>query len=250
MDDIDAWAATDGLPEVADDDSYADGVHEAARDRDAPGALPPDREDGPLGLEDYGITSAQRSRGEPLSARLAREVPDVYLGPAYEDPDPRLTEDLDPDAEQQVEEDSRILDELEPIDPRLGSQVSMYDRPVRGIPFDRRINGLVRPGSGYSSVEADEIAFDLGPAMGGLGSEELAMHEIPRDQVDFEEQESTSEPYVARPPGPVIRTGAEQPWDPEDLAVAEGRDPTPRNVERARRELEELGAAAIERTVP
>ena len=54
MDDIDAWAATDGLPEVADDDSYADGVHEAARDRDAPGALPPDREDGPLGLEDYG----------------------------------------------------------------------------------------------------------------------------------------------------------------------------------------------------
>ena len=134
MDDIDAWAATDGLPEVADDDSYADGVHEAARDRDAPGALPPDREDGPLGLEDYGITSAQRSRGEPLSARLAREVPDVYLGPAHEDPDPRLTEDLDPDAEQQVDEDSRILDEAEPIDPRLGSQVSMYDRPVQGIP--------------------------------------------------------------------------------------------------------------------
>ncbi len=46
------------------------------------------------------------------------------------------------------------------------------------------------------------------------------------------------------------RTGAEQPWDPEDLAVAEGRDPTPRNVERARRELEAEGRAAIERTVP
>ena len=49
---------------------------------------------------------------------------------------------------------------------------------------------------------------------------------------------------------PVIRTGAEQPWDPEDLAVAEGRDPTPENVERARRELERDGPAAIERTVP
>jgi hypothetical protein len=49
---------------------------------------------------------------------------------------------------------------------------------------------------------------------------------------------------------PVVRTGAEQPWDPEDLAVAEGRDPTPENVERARRELERDGAAAIERTVP
>src|SRR3712207_1102911 len=42
----------------------------------------------------------------------------------------------------------------------------------------------------------------------------------------------------AQPAGePVIRTGADQPWDPEDLAVAEGRDPTPENVERAREEL-------------
>ncbi|MCY1140538.1 hypothetical protein OWR29_21280 [Actinoplanes sp. Pm04-4] len=49
---------------------------------------------------------------------------------------------------------------------------------------------------------------------------------------------------------PVVRTGADQPWDPEDLAVAEGRDPTPANVERAREELERDGAAAIERTVP
>lgn len=46
------------------------------------------------------------------------------------------------------------------------------------------------------------------------------------------------------------RTGAEQPWDPEDLAMAEGRDPTPENIERARRELERDGQAAIERTVP
>lgn len=49
---------------------------------------------------------------------------------------------------------------------------------------------------------------------------------------------------------PAVRTGADQPWDPEDLAVAEGRDPTPENVERARRELDRDGPAAIERTVP
>jgi hypothetical protein len=49
---------------------------------------------------------------------------------------------------------------------------------------------------------------------------------------------------------PNWRTGSDQPWDPEDLAVAEGRDPTPENVERARKELEEDGPAAIERTVP
>jgi hypothetical protein len=48
----------------------------------------------------------------------------------------------------------------------------------------------------------------------------------------------------------VVRTGADQPWDPEDLAVAKGQDPTPDNVERARRQLEEKGPAAIEATVP
>ena len=55
-----------------------------------------------------------------------------------------------------------------------------------------------------------------------------------------------------RQPGeaPRLRTGEEQPWYPEDLAVAEGREPTPENIERARRELEADGAAAIERTVP
>ncbi|MEU7873638.1 hypothetical protein [Dactylosporangium sp. NPDC049140] len=46
------------------------------------------------------------------------------------------------------------------------------------------------------------------------------------------------------------RTGAEQEWTAEDLAVAEGRDPTPDNVRRAQHELDELGPAAIEKTVP
>jgi hypothetical protein len=47
-----------------------------------------------------------------------------------------------------------------------------------------------------------------------------------------------------------FRTGAEQPWEPEDLALAQGHDPTPEHVERARHELEQDGPAAIERTVP
>ncbi|GGJ99006.1 hypothetical protein GCM10010123_31170 [Pilimelia anulata] len=49
---------------------------------------------------------------------------------------------------------------------------------------------------------------------------------------------------------PTYRTGAEQPWDPEDVTVAKGQDPTPENVEHARRELAEHGAATIERLVP
>jgi len=47
-----------------------------------------------------------------------------------------------------------------------------------------------------------------------------------------------------------VRTGADQPWDPEDLTVAKGQDPTPENIERSRRELAEQGPAAIEKTVP
>ncbi|MEU5946410.1 hypothetical protein ABZ793_12705 [Micromonospora sp. NPDC047465] len=47
-----------------------------------------------------------------------------------------------------------------------------------------------------------------------------------------------------------IRTGAEQPWEPEDLVAARGQDLTPENIERARRDLAELGRAAIEKTVP
>ncbi|MGC4807168.1 hypothetical protein [Micromonospora sp. DT233] len=50
--------------------------------------------------------------------------------------------------------------------------------------------------------------------------------------------------------GDNIRTGAEQPWEPADLVRARGQDPTPENVERARRELAERGQAAVEKTVP
>lgn len=63
-------------------------------------------------------------------------------------------------------------------------------------------------------------------------------------------EEASEEVQRRQAARPVIRTGAEQPWDPEDLAVAEGHDPTPENVERARRKLEREGKAAIEKTVP
>ena len=65
-----------------------------------------------------------------------------------------------------------------------------------------------------------------------------------------EEIRPLGEPEEVAGRAPVYRTGADQPWDPEDLAVAEGRDPTPENIERCRRELERWAPAAIERTVP
>jgi hypothetical protein len=283
------YMASDGLPEVADSESYAYGTHEAARNlnESRPSELPPDREDGPLGLEEYGISPDEREHKEPLTNRLARELPDI--SPDQLQPDPRLAQDVDQDSavgeldgeraysnisppntgrprndpSGRLADDTRILAEDGPVDPRLDSKVSMYDRPVPGIGGDAEVGELTRPVDGYRSREPDEIAYDEGPALGGLGNEELAIHEMPAAQADLESAQSTAEPYVvlneeAELDGPipdesyvvVIRTGADQPWDPEDLAVAKGGDPTPENVERARRELEELGPAAIEKTVP
>lgn len=237
--------SADGLPEIADDESFADEERHGAADGLT--ALPPDREDGPMVLDDYGTTASERLRGEPLARRLAREQPDVDAISEPFEPAPRLVEDLDPDAVGQLGADTDLLSD-DVIDPRLGSPVSLYDRPVAGIDSAGHIGRLVRPDEGgYAASEAEEVAYDAGRSGGGFGSEELAMHEIAPEQLDLEAQLSTSEPYVRQP---VIRTGAEQPWDPEDLAVAEGRDPTPRNIERARRELQELGPAAIEKTVP
>ncbi|MGF7234174.1 MAG: hypothetical protein ACQSGP_04320 [Frankia sp.] len=44
------------------------------------------------------------------------------------------------------------------------------------------------------------------------------------------------------------RSGSETPIDPEDLAMAEGLDPTPENIERMRVRIAELGEqAAVDR---
>jgi hypothetical protein len=46
------------------------------------------------------------------------------------------------------------------------------------------------------------------------------------------------------------RTGAEQPWDAEDLVHARGEDVTPVTLEEAREDLDREGQEAIEREVP
>jgi hypothetical protein len=51
-----------------------------------------------------------------------------------------------------------------------------------------------------------------------------------------------------------LHTGAEGAVDgsvsPEDLVMLSGREPTPELIEKARRALEEHGAAAVERYLP
>ena len=49
----------------------------------------------------------------------------------------------------------------------------------------------------------------------------------------------------------VLRTGSETPVDPEDLAMAEGKDPTPEIVEKYRQRIREHGMrGAIDRCTP
>ncbi|WP_329380056.1 hypothetical protein OG625_14155 [Streptomyces sp. NBC_01351] len=47
-----------------------------------------------------------------------------------------------------------------------------------------------------------------------------------------------------------LHTGGDRPYDPEDLVMATGHDPTPERVERARRLIEKEGPQVIERYLP
>jgi Family of unknown function (DUF6158)/Protein of unknown function (DUF2795) len=103
-----------------------------------------------------------------------------------------------------------------------------------------------------------EPSAAVGPGPRGRSVVQSAAEPVGREaqQVDRQRQQATGRPAGTGERGTSaadtrsVRTGAEQPWDPVDLAVAEGRDPTPRNVERARQKLNRDGSAAIERTVP
>jgi hypothetical protein len=251
----------DGLPEVADPDSHADEALDDVRDADgrSPAPLPPDREDGPIGLDEYGISSRERDLRESLNRRLRRERPDAAADSVVGEA--RRLDDETPDAQaaRRADEDAELLDEPGPIDARLDSHVSMYDRSVPGIPSLGTVGRLIWPdGRGLRNYDPDLGACDAGTAGGGFTAEEAAMHEVPESDVSRADEEGDAELVgvadfgsdIGPAGGSVVRTGAEQPWDPEDLAVAEGHDPTPANVEHAREELERLGPAAIEKTVP
>lgn len=258
-----------GLPATADDDSWA--ANDIRGDPAQEPAVPVERNGEPAALEEFGVNPEDERRGEPLEGRIAREVP----------------EEAREGAGEPVSADE-VFGEEAPVAPHLGSSVSLYDRPVAGIPERKWVGRLVQPDEGaHQDVEPTEIAADVGPTGGGLSPEEAAMHLVPsepsediereeappkamnrkerkreeRERQEREREEAkramaeadtqTEAPRAgeARRP-PTLRTGAEQPWEPVDLVIAKGLDPTPENVERARRELEELGPAAIEKVVP
>jgi hypothetical protein len=175
-----------GLPGTADDDSTARDDVGTGRVADGPdpAPLPLDRDDPPLAVDRFGTTAEEAREGESLDLKLDREVPDPALQVAAARPDtvasPGSAESFDPDAVggqlDAVDRDT-TLDEA-PIEPNLGSPVSMYDTGVGGR--DGAVGRIVEPDEGAGEdTEKDAIASDAGAAGGGATAEELALHEIP-----------------------------------------------------------------------
>jgi hypothetical protein len=174
-----------GLPGTADDDSTAWDEVDTGREADGPdpAQLPLDRDDRPLAVDRFGTTPQEAADGESLDLKLDREVPDPALPDAGARPDtvasPVAAESFDPSAvgaQLDAVDADTPLDEA-PVEPHLGSPVSMYDTGIGGR--DGTVGRLVEPDQGVGEdTEKDAIAYDAGAAGGGASAEELALHEI------------------------------------------------------------------------
>jgi hypothetical protein len=181
--------AADGLPDTVDQDSKASDEVFSVRIADGPEpvALPPDRDDGPLALDEF--TTGAGSGAATLDRRLRREMPDYGPEGLPLDPDARLAEEADPDALEQVPDDSMSLVQDTVVEARLGSAISVFDRAVTGVPSLAKVGRLVQPDEGgLSDVESDEVAYDAGASGGGPSAEEGAIHLVRADTGDGEDE--------------------------------------------------------------
>jgi hypothetical protein len=156
-----------GIPGHADDDSNAYDEVDSVREADGPSPwpLPPDREDGPLALDEYGLTAREQRSGQTIDDRLAREEPDTAMAPQPQDLTPADTE---------------LLDQA-PVDPHLDSPVSMYERD--GSSTAAAVGRLVEPDEGGAEdTEPEAFGYDAGVAGGGASAEEEAVHEVVDEQ--------------------------------------------------------------------
>jgi hypothetical protein len=171
-----------GIPEYADDDSTAYDDVDSPRGADGanPWPLPPDREDGPVGLDDNATTAEGQRRGQSLDDRLAAEEPEMGEDD-LPTPGSALGDEVTTEAQEATEgRDVEVLDgdAAQWADP--DSPVSTYDREGLDPLEEGRVGRLVEPDEGaHPDVERDEVARDYGASGGGPGAEELAMHEIP-----------------------------------------------------------------------
>jgi hypothetical protein len=173
---------SDGIPEYADDDStaYDDVNSPRVADGANPWPLPPDREDGPVGMDDNATTAEGQRRGETLDDRLAAEEPDLGEEDLPTPGSALLDEATSENQEATAGRDVEVLDGdgTQWVDP--DSPVSSYDREGLDPMSEGRVGRLVRPDEGaHPPAETDEVARDYGASGGGAGPEEAAMHQIP-----------------------------------------------------------------------
>ncbi|GAB3815559.1 DUF5709 domain-containing protein [Micromonospora zhanjiangensis] len=170
----------DGLPGTADDDSAAYDEVETGREADGPdpAGFPPDREDGPLAVDEFGNTADEQLDGESLDYKLSRErfqppVDDPLAGPV----DPAIAAEADSEeAAAQAQLDADVIDPGPTSDPN--SPVSVYDHGNLGGPVAHPVGRLVEPDEGsHTDTETDSIGIDRGAAGGGATAEEAAVNE-------------------------------------------------------------------------
>lgn len=164
---------SEGIPDVADDDStaYDDPRHHLFDD--SPPKLPTDE---PVGVDEYGVTGYEISHDEPLRARLVREERD------FSDDEPETAavpliadEAISEEMLAQAARDADIFGEEDASD---------YDLDE---PPPRMVGRLVAPdeGGSFGDQEAESIAYDSGERE-GQSPEEAAMHEVPGRDVPYE----------------------------------------------------------------
>ena len=169
---------SEGIPEIADDDSTA--YDDAASGREADGPDPASIPgDVPVAMDHFGNTAQEQRDGESLDYKVAREsleqpVTDLLGGPA----DQALGDEADGEqARAQAQRDADVLDPGPYSNP--DSPVSVYDHGrLGGGAGDGLVGRLVEADEGaHTDDEPDSVAMDAGAAGGGATVEELAMHE-------------------------------------------------------------------------
>lgn len=161
--------ASAGIPDVADDTSLAFDEADHPRFEDSPPSLPT-RE--AVAVDDFGTTAEEGVQEESLSAKLAREMPDVNADDAQTPKASDLADEATSEmAEAQVAQDA---DELgagwsEDINAPIPGTVGRLFAPDEG---------------GREDEEPDSVAYDS-DEVAGLSAEEAAMHEVREEDVPY-----------------------------------------------------------------
>jgi hypothetical protein len=167
---------SEGIPDIADDDSSAYDDREHHRFDDSPPILPADEA---VAVDDYGVTGYEISHDEPLSSRLVREERDATADEAE-------TAALN-DIADEATTDDMLAQAARDADTFGDEDETAYDldEPAEGY-----VGRLVAPdeGGSFGDDEAESIAYDSGEVE-GQSPEEAAMHEVDGRDVPYDYNE-------------------------------------------------------------